>query len=298
MTTSDRSPGADQPTGKSDGTAQPDQVATSDAAAPDLGDVATPETTDSISDTVARLTGDALPVAERRELLGRLVAQTANRAGNLGWLPRPRTVLNVVIDTLTDVAERLPVRDLETLRSHHAGLDGDQLASRLIRNASRATAAIGAAGGGVAAVEWAVPPSLLTAPVLLTAETIAVAAVELKLIGELHEIYGKPVRGTPVQRATSLLTSWASRRGVNPLTPGRGMGAVLSTAARKELRDRLLRRFGRNLTTLAPLLAGAAVGAELNRRATRSVGEEIRQDLRGKATRVIEGTVERDPAER
>lgn len=245
----------------------------------------------SASDTAARLTEPNLDPAERRRLLGRLVAQTATRVRRVGWLPRPGAVVGAVIDLLAEVAERLPVRDLATLRAHHPGLNDEELATRLIRNASRATAGVGAAGGGVAAVEWVAPPTLLTAPVLLTAETVAVAAVELKLIGELHEVYAAPVRGSAVERASALLTSWAGRRGVNPLTPGRGMGAVLSTAARKELRERLVRRFGRNLTTLAPLLAGAAVGAELNRRATRSVGEEIRRDLRRRSARVIDGHV-------
>jgi hypothetical protein len=63
---------------------------------------------------------------------------------------------------------------------------------------------------------------------------------------------------------------------------------VLGTAARKELRDRLLRRFGRNLTTLGPLLTGAAVAGYLNRRATLSLGEEVRKDL-GRRHKVIEG---------
>jgi hypothetical protein len=294
MTTSDRSPGANEPAEPQDRTAGTDPGAASDAAASEPDVPATPDRTDPISDTAGRSTGDDVP-----ELFGRLTAQTASRPGKQGWLPDPRMMLGVVIDTLAEIAERLPVRDLQTLRTHHAGLDDEQLAARLIRNASRATAGIGAAGGGVAAVEWAVPPTLLTAPVLLTAETIAVAAVELKLIGELHEIYGRPVRGTPVERATALLSSWASRRGVNPLTPGRGMGAVLSTTARRELRVRLVRRFGRNMTTLAPLLAGAAVGAELNRRATKSVGEEIQKDLRGRKPRlVIEGTVAPDQVQR
>ena len=60
----------------------------------------------------------------------------------------------------------------------------------------------------------------------------------------------------------------AGRRGVNLLVPARGAAAILSTAARYELRDRLLRRFGRNLTTLGPLFTGAAIAAWLNRRAT------------------------------
>ena len=131
-------------------------------------------------------------------------------------------------------------------------------------------------GGGVAAVEWAAPPALLTAPVLLAAETVAVVAVEIKLIGELQEMYGLPVTGSGTHRAVTLVHAWASRRGVNLLVPGRGAAAALGTAARFELRDRLLRRFGRNITTFGPLLTGAAVAAWLNRRATQRLGEEVR----------------------
>ena len=61
-------------------------------------------------------------------------------------------------DTVADVAPHMPVRDLDTLRRHFPGLDDEELADRLVRNAARATAGVGAAGGGVAAVEWAVPP--------------------------------------------------------------------------------------------------------------------------------------------
>ena len=255
--------------------------------------------TDAMSDTLARLASGVAEPEERHRLMGRLLAQVAGRAGDGGWVSRPQRLLGAVIDILLEIAERLPVRDLNTLRAHHPGLSESELAERVIRNASRATAAIGAAGGGIAAVEWVAPPSLLSAPVLITTETIAVAAVELKLIGELHEVYQAPVRGSAVQRATALLTSWASRRGISPLSPGGGMSAVLSTAARKELRTRLLRRFGRNLTTLGPLLTGAVVGAELNRRATRLVGEQIRNDLREKRPEpVTYGVVISEPAPR
>jgi hypothetical protein len=123
--------------------------------------------------------------------------------------------------------------------------------------------------------------------VLLAAETVAVVSIEIKLIGELHEVYGVPAPGNGTQRAVHLIQSWASQRGINPVLPGVGVGAVLGTAARKELRERLLRRFGRNLTTLGPLLTGAAVAGYLNRRATRALGDRIREDLR-KQTRVIE----------
>jgi len=54
---------------------------------------------------------------------------------------------------------------------------------------------------------------------------------------------------------------------------------VLGTAARKELQSSLLRRFGRNLTTMGPLLTGAAVASYLNQRATTKLGEHLRKDL-------------------
>jgi uncharacterized protein (DUF697 family) len=145
--------------------------------------------------------------------------------------------------------------------------------------AGRATAGRGACGGGVAAIEAAAPPALITTSALLAAETVAVVAVELKLIGELHELYGRGLTGGQMQRALSLLQAWAGRRGVSLMVPGRGVAAVLGTAARHELRDRLLRRFGRNLTTLGPLLTGAVVAAYLNRRATLKVAQEVREDL-------------------
>lgn len=231
-----------------------------------------------IGATVAALTADDLEPAGRRQLLGRLVGDVRRRG--LGQLFRPRAALRWLGDVVADVAPHVPVRDLATLRRHYEGLDGDALAERLVRNAARATAGVGAAGGGVASLEWAATPTLLSAPVLLAAETVAVVAVELKLIGELHEVYGRPVTGSAVERASALVQAWAGQRGVNPLVPGVGVATVLGTAARKELQGTLLRRFGRNLTTLGPLLTGAAVASYLNRRATRALGEKLIKDLR------------------
>src|SRR6185369_13858029 len=180
------------------------------------------------------------------------------RQRGFGDFFKPKAALSWIADTVVDVAPRIPVRNLETLRRHFPGLDDMQIATRLVRNAARTSAGIGAVGGGVSAVEWVAPPALLTQPVLLAAETVAVVAVEIKLIGELQELYGQPVPGSLAQRSLSLLQAWAGRRGVNLLVPSRAATAVLGTAARHELRDRLVRRFGRNLTTLGPLLSGAA----------------------------------------
>ncbi|GIM94088.1 hypothetical protein [Paractinoplanes toevensis] len=247
-----------------------------------------PEPNDAeLSRTVAALTADDLEPAGRRELLGRLVGDIRRRG--LGQLFRPRAALRWMADVVTDVAPHVPIRDKATLHRHFPGLDEDALAERLIRNAARSTAGVGAVGGGVAAVEWVAPPTLLSAPILLAAETVAVVAIELKLLGELHEVYGQPVTGSPGQRALALIQAWSQQRGVNPLLPGVGVGAVLGTAARRDLQKTLLRRFGRSLSTLGPLLTGAAVAGFLNRRATHSVGEHVRKDLRRSRPKIIEG---------
>jgi hypothetical protein len=267
----------------------PEESAPADAVLADAvsAEAERDDSAEGLSSAVAAMTEDDLEPSARRRLLGRIVREQIRLRG-VKDLFRPKAAVRWLVDAVTDVAPHIPVRDLATLREHFAGLDDEAIAERLVRNASRVTAGIGAAGGGVAAVEWVVTPTLLSAPVLLAAETVAVVAVELKLIGELHEVYGRPVAGTGTQRAVALVQAWANRRGVNPLAPGRGLAAVLGTAARKELRDRLLRRFGRNLTTLGPLLTGAAVAGYLNRRATLSLGEEVRRDLR-RSYKVIEG---------
>jgi hypothetical protein len=231
-----------------------------------------------LGETVGALAIVDLDQSQRRRLLGRFV--DAVRVRGVGDLFTPRAAVRWMVDAIADVAPHIPIRDLDTLRFHYPRLDPEELAERLIRNAARATASVGAAGGGVAAIEWAVTPTLLTAPVLLAAETVAIVGIEIKLIGELHEVYQVPLPGSRAQRAVALVQSWAGQRGVNPLAPGVGFGAVLGTAARRELRDRLLRRFGRNLTTLGPLLTGAVVAGYLNRRATRTLGDRVRSDLR------------------
>lgn len=263
-------------------------IASGDAAG-EPGQTSGAGVSEATSDALAQLTNADLTPAARRKLLARaaVVGRGAGRA-----LRGPKAAVNWATELLIEVIPHLTVRDLETLQRHYPGKSGEELADALVRNASRVAASLGAAGGGVAAVEWAAPPALLTAPALITIETTAVVAVEIKLLAELHEVYGTPIRGAAPERVSALLTAWARRRGVSLLQGGRGFSTVLGAGLRKELRDRLLRRMGRNLTTLGPLLTGAAVGAELNRRSTRSLGEEVRKDLRKRlpsGPRVIDG---------
>jgi hypothetical protein len=229
---------------------------------------------EDVSTTIDSLATEDLEPSQRRQLLQRLARHAPVRR-----LWRPRAAVRWVVDSVATIAPHVPVRDLPTLQSHHQGLAGEALAERLVRNAARATAGVGGAAGGVVAVNWAVPPTLLTAPVLLGVETVAVVAIEMKMIGELHAVYGVPITGGPGERAGALLRSWAEQRGVNPMMPTAGIGVALGTALRRELTERLVRRFGRNLPTLAPLLVGAAVASYLNRRSTRALGDRLRADL-------------------
>lgn len=249
---------------------------------PDTGSDAAPEPGSDahsrVGELVARLSaGEDLDRRSRGRLLRRLavaLAVTVKSAGAAGlatggWL----------VDVIVDTVPRIPVRDLATLRSQHGGLSGEALADALVAAAAKASGAVGAAGGALAAVEYAAPPTLLSAPVQLAAETLAVVAIEAKLIAELHEVYGVPVAGSPSQRGLVYLSSWAGRRGVDPRNPATFPG-VLRGTARRELRYRLVRRLARNASTLGPLLTGAAAGAALNRRETRKLGAAIRDDLR------------------
>lgn len=226
---------------------------------------------DEVGGLLSRLVSDDVPPGERGRLLGRLAAALARQS---------RRLVDTVVSAVIDVAPRLPVRDLSTLQAHYGGRSGDALADAVIESASRSTAAIGAAGGAVAAIEWTAPPTLLSAPVQLAAETLATIAVELRCVAELHAVYGVIVPGTPTQQATAYVSSWARRRGADP---GQSSGLVpsLTAAARRRLRQRVVRRIGRNVSTLAPMLVGAAAGAGLNRRETRVLGDAVAADLRG-----------------
>ena len=189
---------------------------------------------------------------------------------------------SLLADVLADAAPRLRIRDAATLRVHHRGLSDDEIAAVLVRNAARTTAAFGAALGALAAVEFTAPPTLLAAPVQLAAETLAVAAIEVKLLAELHELLGRPAYGTGAQRGAAYLTSWVRQRALDPRVGAAGLTAIIGAAAKTELRTQLMRRAGRSMTKMAPFLAGAVAGGVVNRRVTRSLGEKVTAELRGR----------------
>jgi len=231
-----------------------------------------------VGDLLARLSQDDLTDAkERGQLLTALARAIVLSAGTAG--AAAVTGGRWLADLLVEAAPRLPVRDAGPLRAQHPGLSDEAIVERLVAAAVRATTAVGVAGGALAAVEFAAPPTLLSAPVQLAAETLAVAAVEVKLVAELHELHGIRPSGTTGDRTLAYVSAWANRRGIDPLNPltySRGLGSM----AKRQIRYRILGRAGRNVSTMVPFLIGAAAGGAVNRRETRKLADRILADLR------------------
>jgi hypothetical protein len=239
------------------------------------------EPDEQVAELAAELSAEQQPEATARSGVRRL-ALSLNRArfrrDRTGTTRRSRFL---VTDRLLSVAPRIPVRDLAALRRQHPkARTPEELADRLATGACRATAALGA-GVGAAAV---VPTVAITAE--LAAELLTVAAVEIKLIAELHEVYGQPAGGGRLERTTAYLGAWAQRRGIDSVSLLRPSGLLaMGTGARvrRQVSRRLARGSLRKLPSLAPFLLGSALGAHLNRRDTRHLAELVRADLRWRA---------------
>jgi hypothetical protein len=194
--------------------------------------------------------------------------------------PRGRwAVGSVLTDLLDAAAPRLPIRDRARLQQAYPGATEREIAAALTARAARLTAGIGAATGGLAAVQWFAPPSLLAVPLELGAQTVLVAAVEVVLVGELHELYRRPAPGDARARAAAYLTSWSTQRAVGS-TASAGLLSRLGSAGAEALRRRVARRLARSASFFAPLLLGATLAARSNRRATVSLADHVLADLR------------------
>jgi hypothetical protein len=205
-----------------------------------------------------------MEVAARR--LGRGV-RTAGRGTRLGsrWLA----------DQVLATAPRLPIRDQATLRRHFPDKSPEQVAEALIEGASRATAAVGASVGA-----WSVFPVLPAFPVEVATETLAVVSIEIKLVAELHEVYGMRAPGPLGDRMTAYVAAWAHRRGVSLTASPAGLVVAAGSPLRRLLQRRLAGRATRSAFSLGPFLTGAAAGAAMNRFHTRRLGMDVRDDLR------------------
>ncbi|KIF77150.1 hypothetical protein QR77_31370 [Streptomyces sp. 150FB] len=187
-----------------------------------------------------------------------------------------KAALGVIADRIIDNAPRIPVRDLATLRKQFPGLGPEELADKLVAGAANSSSTVGAGIGAAAMLP--VPPAM---PAELAAEITAVAAVELKLIAELHEVYGLRPPGNLRERSVAYLTAWTEERGVD-LTKPKTFNAALGSQMKRELRQQIMKRTVRSLPNLIPFMVGAAVGALMNRRDTQKVAARVREDLRAR----------------
>jgi hypothetical protein len=210
------------------------------------------------------------PVARRRAGTLRERAREGARKGG----DRARAGLAYLADRIIELAPRVPVRDLATLRRQFPGLGPEELADKLVAGAANATATVGAGVGAAAMLP--VPPAM---PTELAAEITGVAVIELKLIAELHEVYGVRPPGNLKQRSTAYLDSWSGERGIDASRPST-LNAALNSRMKRELRQRIMKRMVRSMPNLMPFLVGAAVGAVMNRGETRKLAGRIRGDLR------------------
>lgn len=210
------------------------------------------------------------PVARRRVAVIRERAREGVRKGG----SRARAALGYLADRIIEIAPRIPVRDLAALRRQFPGLGPEQLADKLVAGAANASSTVGAGVGAAAMLP--VPPAM---PTELAAEITGVAAIELKLIAELHEVYGVRPPGGLKDRSTAYLSSWSEERGIDPMKPTT-INVALGGQMKRELRQQIMKRMVRNLPNLMPFMVGAAVGAVMNRRDTKKLAARIRNDLR------------------
>ncbi|MFF1326675.1 MULTISPECIES: hypothetical protein [Streptomyces] len=210
------------------------------------------------------------PVARRRVAVIREKAREGVRKGG----SRARAALGYLADRIIENAPRIPVRDLAALRRQFPGLGPEQLADKLVAGAANASSTVGAGVGAAAMLP--VPPAM---PTELAAEITGVAAIELKLIAELHEVYGVRPPGGLKDRSTAYLSSWSEERGIDPMKPTT-INVALGGQMKRELRQQIMKRMVRNLPNLMPFMVGAAVGAVMNRRDTKKLAARIRNDLR------------------
>jgi hypothetical protein len=182
-------------------------------------------------------------------------------------------------EVLAAAAPRLPIRTAAQLRQAYPGASDEEIADALVARAARATSGIGAGTGGLSASRWLTPTALLTLPIALGGETLLVAGVEVVLVGELHELYGRPATGDARTRAAAYVASWSEQR---PFDGGStaGLSTLLGAAGMRALRTQIPRKLKGVMPSGAPFVLGAALGGRTNRRATEELAERIRSELR------------------
>lgn len=195
----------------------------------------------------------------------------------LGELSKSSGWDQVIDQLVTRVANKVTQRELATLERIH-GCSGRALSRALIARAIRDSGVVGGIGGVVGSSQWFSPPTLLALPAEVVTEAAVTALIEIRLVADLHTVHGIALPVDDRARAVALLQSWAQRRGIKT-TSLTSLPRSLSAAGRRSIQQRLLMRAVRNLGSFVPMFVGALIGASVNRRETRSLGEAIERDL-------------------
>ena len=166
-------------------------------------------TEDELGRAVGGLAGGGKADRSTLAQVARLARQSMKAAGT-----RSLATGQWLAEVALDAVPHIPVRDAATLSALHGYRTGDRLAEEVIRSASHTTAGLGAVAGALAGAQELAPPTWVAIPAELLVETLAVVAVEMKLVAELQEVYGMPVEGTPTERSMAIVRAWAESRGV------------------------------------------------------------------------------------
>jgi len=170
---------------------------------------------------------------------------------------------------VSSMVPRTHARSLTQLRSTYPDLGPDELARKLVADAARNSAAVGAT-----AACCALAPVPAAGPLATAGESALTSAMRTRLTAELHSVYGL-LEPSPVNAgATGHLTQWASRDTEGALTLAAVPALMLATT--RTLPKRLRQRM-----RLRTVFALSAVSAALHSgRDTRRYGDSLREDLR------------------
>ena len=114
------------------------------------------------------------------------------------------------------IAPRIPVRDLATLRGQFPGLGPEELADKLVAGAASATAPSARASGRRRCC-----PSRRPCRPSWPPRSPASPSIEIKLIAELHEVYGLRPPGNLKDAVAGVSDAWSEERGIDVTKPRR-----------------------------------------------------------------------------
>jgi hypothetical protein len=178
------------------------------------------------------------------------------------------------------------VRTQAELHAAYPGRSSDEIARLLIERAILNSGRVGIGAGVLGTSEYFAPWTLRGVPAQLMAESLAVAIIEVRLTAELHALHGIEAVGSIRDRAGFWVTAWARGSAHDP-HGSRDYTAAMRKMVAVQARRRLVTRARRNLLTMAPLFAGAALGRWINRKQTREFALTMHASLQSARLKTV-----------